>query len=332
MNQPPDPANSDRTTNALEARYHRIFRLFPASYRQEREDEMVGVLLAAAAPRQRHPSLGETAALLVLAGRSWSRLAVSPDSAANRRAADVLSVVLPLLLLFPVARTVWSALTLPWSFLVANRPDQGAWALWGLAAVAVVVGPAWLPRWPAIAGTVWFGVALSWGAATGRSDIVVNGFGYFLVQLTACCLLVDPRRVRQGRRLLRPYWWLIAATLAAIFVVVAAPYSLVLAGVYVPLVVATVLILAVTTIGLCTPTGRAMITVGGTLFAAFVAGHGWWTGVGSVGVLLPMSNRPEWATMLWLLALPALTWTVLRSASALIARRRPARRSLTDSE
>lgn len=307
----------------LEARYRRVLRLFPGQYRRDREEEVVGVLLAAASAGQRRPSRGEKVALLVQAGRAWVRNAVSPDLVANRRAGSVLSVLLPLILLYPVARTALSAVTLPWSFLVANHPDQGAWALWGLTAIAVVVGPARWPRWLAAASTVWFGGVLAWGAVTGQTGIVSAGFGYFAIQVTACCLLVDPQRVRIGRRLLRPYWWASLAAIAMIIALVGAPGTpdLFIGGVFWPLAVLSVVMIGVTIGCLRNPTGRALVTVCGTLFAAFVAGHGWWTGIGSAGVFLPSSNRPDTATMLWLLGLPLITWAALRAISSAVAHR-----------
>ncbi|MDQ2740671.1 MAG: hypothetical protein M3Y35_19080 [Actinomycetota bacterium] len=307
----------------LEARYRRVLRVFPGQYRRDREEEVVGVLLAAAAAGQSRPSWGEKVSLLVQAGRVWVRTAVSPDPVGNHRAGSVLSVLLPLVLLYPVARTALSAITLPWSFLVTNHPDQGAWALWGLTAIAVVVGPAALPRWLAAAGTVWFGGVLAWGAVTGQTGIVSAGFGYFAIQVTAWCLLADPHRVRTGRRLLRPYWWASFAALAIIIALIGAPGmpDLFIGGVFWPLAVLSVTMIGVTIACLRNPTGRALVTVCGTLFAAFVAGHGWWTGIGSAGFFLPSSNRPDTATMVWLLGLPLVTWAALRAISSAVARR-----------
>lgn len=309
----------------LESRYRRVLRVFPGRYRREREEELLGVLLSAASPGQRRPSSGEAAALVVQAGRVWVRLAVSPDRVANHRAGSALSVLLPLVLLFPVARTVLSLVTLPWSFLVANRPDQGAWVLWGLAAVLAVVGPAGLGRWPAVAGTVWFGGVLAWGAVTGQTGIVSAGFGYLAVQITACCLMADPQRVCSGRELLRPYWWLALIAGLAVVAMIGVPGmpNLFIGGVYWPLALGTAAILTGLLLALRTPTGRALITVCGALFGAFVAGHGWWTGIGSVGVFLPASNLPDTATLLWLPGLPLLIWVVLRLTTAIVSRKQP---------
>jgi hypothetical protein len=49
----------------LERRYRRLLRAYPASYRSDRGDEMLGTLLDSAAPGQRRPSAREMAALIV---------------------------------------------------------------------------------------------------------------------------------------------------------------------------------------------------------------------------------------------------------------------------
>jgi hypothetical protein len=305
--------------NELERRYRSLLRFFPRGYRRQREDEMVAVLMAAAAPGQRRPSAGETWALLGQAGRVWARLAVSPDAAANRAAASMLSVLLPLVLLFPVASTVWAAVREPWSFLVANHPDQGAWALWGIAAIATVVAPAGWARWPAIAGTLWFGGVLVRDVARGGTYLLSVGFGYLAIQLVACVLLSDPDRLRAGRRLVWVHrrWLLIAGAVAALLLAGGAGLlDARIAGVYWPSVVASVLLVAALAAGIRSPLGRALVVVLGPLFAAYLAGHGWWTGIGGVSILVPTTNAADTAALAWLFALPVLTWAGLRAAAA----------------
>jgi hypothetical protein len=48
----------------LERRYRRLLRAYPAQYRSERADEMLGTLLDTAAPGQRRPSARESAGLI----------------------------------------------------------------------------------------------------------------------------------------------------------------------------------------------------------------------------------------------------------------------------
>ncbi|GIJ45302.1 hypothetical protein Val02_21880 [Virgisporangium aliadipatigenens] len=58
---------TQRDDRALERRYRRLLRAYPAGYRHERGDEIVGTLLDAAAPGQRRPDPRQ-AARLVMAG------------------------------------------------------------------------------------------------------------------------------------------------------------------------------------------------------------------------------------------------------------------------
>ncbi|MFC7240958.1 hypothetical protein ACFQO7_00565 [Catellatospora aurea] len=67
----------------LEARYERLLALFPAAYRQEYGDEMIGVLLAGAKPQQRFPGLREAADLVRCA--VWQRLGGQGAGAADDR-------------------------------------------------------------------------------------------------------------------------------------------------------------------------------------------------------------------------------------------------------
>jgi hypothetical protein len=67
----------------LERRYERLLALFPAAYRREYEDEMLGVLMAAAKPQQRCPGLRETANLVRCA--VWMRLSGRGTGSADAR-------------------------------------------------------------------------------------------------------------------------------------------------------------------------------------------------------------------------------------------------------
>ncbi len=68
-----------------------------------------------------------------------------------------------------------------------------------------------------------------------------------------------------------------------------------------------------------TPVGRVLVTAGSALFAGFVAGHGWWTGIGDIGLLLPNTNHPTAGALIWLL-LPILTWGIFRIAGSAVSR------------
>ena len=58
-----DMTGSDRSER-LERRYRRLLRAYPASYRDQRSDELVAVLMSAAEPGRRAPSLVEAADLV----------------------------------------------------------------------------------------------------------------------------------------------------------------------------------------------------------------------------------------------------------------------------
>jgi hypothetical protein len=56
--------NGPDRAQRLERRYRRLLRAYPASYREQRSDEMVAVLMSAAEPGRRSPSLAEAADLV----------------------------------------------------------------------------------------------------------------------------------------------------------------------------------------------------------------------------------------------------------------------------
>lgn len=308
-----------------ERRYRRILRHLPPGTPADRTEEMVAVLLAAQDDR-RCSAVAETAALAGYVGRTWLRSAttriLSPDPAVNRRAAALLTVLLPLVMLFPVTRAATAVATLPWSFLMFNRDDLGVWALWAVAALTTVVGPAWLPRWPAYAATGWYGALMVLAAADGRTDFVMSGFVYLLIGVLASALLTTPGRLRAGRALLRPQLPWVVAALAGVFVLFALPYALGPVGpVSVPTALLNLTLLTAAGLALRSATGRALVTAGLPLFAAFVAGHGWWFGVGSFDVFYPFDNGPGAAEIFWLLALPALCWLAVRTLGGRWGRR-----------
>jgi len=88
----------------LERRHRRLLRLFPAPYRRAWEEELIAVLLQAAHPGQSQVQPAEEVALLWQAGKAWTQTAVSPDRNANHQGAAILTVTLPLLLLFPAVK------------------------------------------------------------------------------------------------------------------------------------------------------------------------------------------------------------------------------------
>ena len=87
------------TAGGLEGGYRRLLRWYPAWYRGQHEEEMLGVLMTAARPGQRRPGVRESADLL------WSALRIRVRTvlrgAASRPWADTLTlfgVLVPLLM------------------------------------------------------------------------------------------------------------------------------------------------------------------------------------------------------------------------------------------
>lgn len=136
----------------LEARYRRLLAFYPREHRQLYEDEMLGVLLAAARPGQRWPSPAEVADIFASAGRvRWlHRSGLAPDDD-WRRAAHAVRVFGAILLLalglrrvLPcVATLLGSRSSLPFSIVVGYgevlRP-----VLWAAVLVAALAGRRWL--------------------------------------------------------------------------------------------------------------------------------------------------------------------------------------------
>lgn len=84
--------------STLESRYRRLLALYPRSYRATHEDEMLGVLLAAASPGQRRPSMRDAIDLLGGAARVRLRRLRSLDSDWSDALA-VVAVLAPILML-----------------------------------------------------------------------------------------------------------------------------------------------------------------------------------------------------------------------------------------
>ena len=152
---------------------------------------------------------------------------------------------------------------------------------------------------------------------------VSNSFGWLLIQFTAWRLLTCPARVRLGRRLLwRGRRAFLGAGLSVFFAVAGPSFLYLFPGpTRLFFTALTVALIVFAVLGLRTPLGRVLVTAGSALFAGFVAGHGWWTGIGDVGLLLPTSNYPTAGSLIWLLLLPVLAWTICRITGAAVGRR-----------
>jgi hypothetical protein len=156
--------DADRAA-ALERRYKRLLRCYPPRHRKVHQEEMLGVLLAAARPGQRTPGARETANLVVsglairarralswLAGESW------------QDALAVVSLVAPALML------VFAVL----DFVAAAAPSR----------------PPYTPRWqvdlvaPAVVAIMWLAVVLL-GLTGWRRTAAAIAFVQFGLALVA---------------------------------------------------------------------------------------------------------------------------------------------------
>lgn len=192
------------TSSALEASYRRLLKCYPSGYRAAREEEMLGVLMDRARPDQVRASRSESIDLLACAARSWVAQILGPDPAARRRAADVLSVVLPLLLAYPASMIAqWAPIAVR---LHAKREflsfywDWPAWLLW--AAVIGMILVRWLPpvRWVAGAAIVVYLWLWTQQVVNHQGQAVVHTAGWGLIQIVTVGLLADRERLHRGAR------------------------------------------------------------------------------------------------------------------------------------
>jgi hypothetical protein len=132
-------------TGALERRYRRLLACYPWAYRQEHEEEMLGVLLAGAGGRRR-PGLRDSADLILGGVRIRARYAARsfPDSSLAAALAVVLLLV-PVLLLPGAApglhEIAWWLRhdRLPTNFLL-TFPAAPVWSFWLVAAILGLLG------------------------------------------------------------------------------------------------------------------------------------------------------------------------------------------------
>jgi len=118
----------------LEARYRRLLRWYPPSYRGRHEDEILGVLMAAARPGQRRPGARESLDLL------WSALQIrirmilrGADSQPWADALAQVGVLLPLLMLLLrltefLYRSAQYGFGTPADILIGAYGEPGAYA------------------------------------------------------------------------------------------------------------------------------------------------------------------------------------------------------------
>ena len=88
------------TARGLEGGYRRLLRWYPSSYRKRHEEEILGVLMAAAQPGQHRPGTRESVDLLWSALKIRIRMTLrGADSQPWQAALALVGVLLPLLML-----------------------------------------------------------------------------------------------------------------------------------------------------------------------------------------------------------------------------------------
>jgi hypothetical protein len=221
------------TARGLEGGYRRLLRWYPASYRERHEEEILGVMMAAAQPGQRRPGAGESADLL------WSalkiRIRMTLGGADSQPWADALAlagVLLPLLMLLLrltefLDRGVQYAFGTPADLLMGAYGEPGSFArsfqlnpypvaLTGNVTGALTAGPVpvlilavlvclgWRRAAAVFAAFVplaFLGIALTNGytvLAAARLDVTLYAYG-----LEALILVTAPGTAA-GWRVLRP--------------------------------------------------------------------------------------------------------------------------------
>jgi len=144
--------------SALEWRCRWLLHAYPAWYRRERGEEMLGTLMDASPAGRRWPSLRDIRAMLIGGLRVRAGQHRRLSTPANLRLAGLLGVALALLWL--IGNNLGSAIMF-WTHVypAATPADLGYQAAASLLALAAVVA-AWFAPWPVVAGPAVAGAAL----------------------------------------------------------------------------------------------------------------------------------------------------------------------------
>ncbi len=144
--------------SALEWRCRWLLHAYPAWYRRERGEEMLGTLMDASPAGRRWPSLRDIRAMLIGGLRVRAGQHRRLSTLANLRLAGLLGVALALLWL--IGNNLGSAIMF-WTHVypAATPADLGYQAAASLLALAAVVA-AWFAPWPVVAGPAVAGAAL----------------------------------------------------------------------------------------------------------------------------------------------------------------------------
>lgn len=186
----------------LESRYRRLMAVYPLPYRREYEEEMVGVLMAEAAPGQSRPSLRDRADLVInaIAVRVRDVPAGLRDDSWRSAAHAVQVVGAMVLFLICARRLVLSAVIYraPVEVMDFLRP-----AVWAVTLTFVLLRHRRLAAVAALAGAATEVVHVAGWYAYSPSQVLMAGWlviGALLVVATSAWLVSGPP-VDQPRRL-----------------------------------------------------------------------------------------------------------------------------------
>ncbi|WP_213456865.1 hypothetical protein [Rhizomonospora bruguierae] len=140
-------------SGALERRYRRLIRAYPARYRADRGEEIVATYLEGAAPDQRWPSPADVADVLVAGGRERLGIAGATGLLPGARLAAVTALALcgalaVVYLPLETQRPQWWFTPTVGPFSTVGGP---IWLAWLAAVLGAVLLPGRWARWPVAA-------------------------------------------------------------------------------------------------------------------------------------------------------------------------------------
>jgi hypothetical protein len=178
-----DPEEGGRMT-ALERNSRRLLRAYPAAYRRERGDEIIGTLLETTPDGRSWPRLRDARALIVCGLQTRAAQSRQFTTAANLRVAVMVGLALYV--------TVWAASFATRVIIqVAHGYGFGAWSGWQLTAWSVLsaatVVLAWTaPRISVLTGALAIVAGVAYYVALHISAIVPASFqALYLIALVA---------------------------------------------------------------------------------------------------------------------------------------------------
>jgi hypothetical protein len=194
---------------ALERRCRWLLRAYPAWYRRERGDEMLGTLMEASPPDRSRPLLRDARALIMGGLRVRAGQDQRLTTAAGLRLAALLGAALALL---GLTATDLSDAILGWSHFFPRAAGAGSFAAFGLLTLAVVTAAWFAPR--AVAAVLALAAAAGYLLFWGDRVMAIQPAGL----LVMVAILVPGRE-----RLPRSWLWLAGAVLGAKMLALLAP-------------------------------------------------------------------------------------------------------------